>query len=344
MYSAKKYFTCNANLKNIIVCLILLLLVVFFTTPSFLYGQAGFGELNGSISLSSDPKFPGAREVVNFEVTSFSFDLNRSRISWYINGVFSSRDVGKKTFSYTTGKLGSRSVIKAVVESPTRGVFEKTLTIIPANVDLLWEAETYTPPFYKGKGLPSSNNKISITAIPFLASRNGRILNPEDLIYTWKKNETTLLDQSGLGKRNIKIDGPLLFEEDIITVDVSSFDGSINAHEIILIEPHKPQIVFYIKDPLLGTIYEKAVGENFLLTQDEFILRAEPYFFPKKSFNRKELEFVWSVNNQNTEPQKDNELTLRKKSDSAVGSSNIRLRIRDLVNLQQAALGLLVNF
>src|SRR3989344_1173365 len=61
-------------------------------------------------------------------------------------------------------------------------LFLASTTTHAQSVDLLWQGETYTPPFYKGKSLWSNQSRIT-----FFAMTNG-LGNPANLSYKWTKN------------------------------------------------------------------------------------------------------------------------------------------------------------
>ena len=46
-------------------------------------------------------------------------------------------------------------------------IYSLLFTVVNAqSVDLLWQGETYVPPFYKGKSLWSDQSRITLFAIP----------------------------------------------------------------------------------------------------------------------------------------------------------------------------------
>jgi len=320
---------------------ILLFAFFFLATPIGLLGQV-FGEFGGDITLTVSPNFPRANEEVSLELHGFTVDLDRAEISWFLNNKLISIGIGNRTFSFKTDGLGSVSSLLIVVEHPTSGIFRKTQVFRPADVDILWEVDTYVPPFYKGKKMPSSNSPVTLTAMPELRTSRGKKLDPRSLVYTWEQDRVILLNQSGYGKQSITVDGPALFQNTIISLEVSSFDGLIRASKTIFIEPFEPEILFYEKHPLRGILYNNAIIRSFFLPKEEFTLRGEPYFFSSDSFGKVTLDFGWTVNNSTILPTRKNELVLRKEGSG--GSREVRLAIRDLRNLLQSAASILVQF
>src|SRR3990167_10337236 len=66
-------------------------------------------------------------------------------------------------------------------------------------VDLLWQGNSYVPPFYEGRTLWSSQSRITFLAIPHGAG----IGNPANLTYKWTKNGTVLGNINGVGKNTL---------------------------------------------------------------------------------------------------------------------------------------------
>ena len=161
----------------------------------------------------------------------------------------------------------------------------------PATVGIVWEAETYTPPFYKGKALFTNESTIKLVALPnFPGYKAG------DLIYTWKKNTTVLEDQSGLGKNVAEITASVIRTPFDIVLDVSSPDNKYSAETIVSLQPQFPQILLYEDYPALGTWFENALGSQQTINADEMNISAMPYFFSTASRYDTNLNTTWTVN------------------------------------------------
>src|SRR5688572_16598777 len=83
-------------------------------------------------------------------------------------------------------------------------------------VDLLWQAETYTLPFYKGKALWSKESRVKLLAIP----RGPGVGNPLNLTYKWTKNGTVLGNINGVGKNTIAFTDSIISRPQTIQVDI----------------------------------------------------------------------------------------------------------------------------
>lgn len=313
--------------------------LLFAAIPAAAQSLPGFG---GNITLTVTPEFPRAHEEVTVSARGFSVDLDRAEISWLLNGKLEKKAVGGTTFSFRTGALGTTSSLTVVVKG-SQGSFNETISIRPAEVDVLWEAFTYTPPFYKGKSMLSSSGTITATAMPSLVAASGKTLDSAALVYSWEQDGKNLISQSGFGKQSVTIAGPPLFQESLVSVEVSSLDKSIRARETIVLAPVEPKVVFYEKHPLKGVLYARALENTFSLLKEEFILRAEPFFFSKNALKDSVSGFSWLVNNADVLPQKENELTLRHEGEES-GSSRVELTVKNEKKFLQAAASILIRY
>lgn len=257
-------------------------------TPSAIRSASIQGSVVGKVS----PEMPGQNELVTVTLTSTLTNLDSASISWTIDGKLAQSGKGKKVFSFTTGAYGTRTTVTASVTT-TEGVFTiKTWSFRPMLVDLAWEADTYTPPFYRGKALPSTRAGLRV-----VATIQGSSVNPSSLIYRWKKDQKVLSDISGYGKSSAFI--PQAFERGgatSIEVEVTSVDGTFTAKKGILVSAVEPQARLYEERPLEGIIYQRSLGATADAHSNEFTVRVEPYFVPLADWNAKKVLYQWNLN------------------------------------------------
>lgn len=289
--------------------------------------------LRRSIVLNTNPQYPGPREDVVLSLSSASTDLMRANISWYLDGKLKANGIGKTTFVLRTGGVGTENSVRASIKT-AEGIFtDKELVINPAGLDVVWEADTSVPPFYKGKALPIGQSTIKIAALPYFVSGAGKMINPDNLIYSWKDNntDTKLLAASGYGKMVLRRKMSLLLRDENISVSVSSLGNSIGSQKTIIVAPFTSSVLLYEDNPIEGVLYERAVGGQFDLTKDEFSLKAEPYFFPSDDRANGKLSYVWSLNNKEVENNNKDSLVLKQGGGS--GTALVRLVLKDIVSL-----------
>jgi hypothetical protein len=177
-----------------------------------------------NVLVDVSPENPEPNQQVTFQVTSFLSDLDRSTITWLVNGKRASSGTGIRSFTTTMGNVGTKIVVTVVVVTPDGTTVTKTIPLTSANVDLIWEADSYTPPFYQGKALLSQYETVKVVAVPHLG-KDSSTLSPTNLIYTWEKDGRVIGNLSGYGKNTLIIDSSLTLKASTINVTVSNKEG-----------------------------------------------------------------------------------------------------------------------
>ncbi len=209
----------------------------------------------------------------------------------------------------------------------------------PANaqsVDLLWEGESYTPPFYQGGAPWSKQGYISLVAIP-----NG-LGAPRGLNYKWIKNGTVLGSLSGVGKNTLRILDSVLSKPQEFRVEIVSSDDDVLARAAFTIRPRNPELMVYENNPLYGILFHRALSGEYSLTGGEATLSAFPYFFPAESKDAPSLEYVWRSNAR--EDGRGSSITYRR-PEGVSGSTAVSVRVSDSeVLLMPVTSGFLIQF
>jgi len=311
--------------------------LLFSSISLFAHAQIpGFGEV---ILFDVSPENPRPGQVVTVDIESFSVDLDRAgSITWVLNGTVLKRGVGIKKIQFEAGKLGSKSTIDVVVRGTRIGTVTESITITPTEVDLIWEADTYTPPFYKGKALPSSDAEITIVAIPQFITSSGNKIKSSDLIFTWKMDGKVLGSQSGRGKDSVKIKGSKIFSSTLVQVDVSSLNNTLQGYGFEVIASVQPKIVFYENDIIFGMKYENALNGRFSLLNEEINITAHPYFFSGDKRVISDFDYSWRVNDSKVSASSGDEssIVLRQVGEEE-GEASVSLDIQNLNRILQSA-------
>lgn len=331
--------------KKIFIITLSLFLIFTFNEADAQLKTANVNDIKDSSEIILTPAFPGANENVSVRLESFSFDLNSSEIIWAIDGVIKEKGLGKKFFSFKTGSVGSVSFIKAIIQTKEGKTIEKTLVIRPAGVDILWEANSYTPPFYKGKALYGYQSLITVIAVPNIINSEGAKINPDNLTYKWTKNNKVLGDVSGYGKNKFSFSKSILSDPSEIEVEVMSSDKKIKASGSIVLEPVEPKTVIYENNPLYGIIYERAVDGEFKLENNEITLTATPYFFSKEDTSGEKIKYNWNMNGRRINDKQDARQATFRNAEGGKGSARISVDLQnERKELQSARTDVLLNF
>ncbi len=281
---------------------------------------------NEAFIVEFNPENPGPNVSVTSQAISYTFDINRADIAWFLNG---KKSGSGKMFSFRTAAIGSKTTVEVVAITYEGQRLSKSFSFQSAEVDLLWEAATYVPYFYRGKALASNRSAIKVTAFPFgLKSADSK------LIYEWTLNDAKQMDQSGPGKKSFNFIASRS-GDDIVEINVSTPDAGITGTNKLEIITGQPKISFYEEHPLEGPLYQKELGDALNINKPDFIIRAEPYFFSLK--NMLAASYEWTINDKTIPtPQKPNliRLTIPEK---IKGYSTIKLSIQNQKNIFETA-------
>jgi hypothetical protein len=163
-------------------------------------------------------------------------------------------------------------------------------TVPAGNVDLLWQGEVYTPPFYLGRALWGSQSRITVTAIPHTSG------SAASLAYRWSKDGDFLSAVSGAGKRSLSFADSILSRKTTVKVEVLSADGTeVLASGSVTISPRVPELIVVEDNPLYGLMLHRAVGKEFALDESEVSFVALPFFSDLARRTAGEAEYTWST-------------------------------------------------
>lgn len=274
------------------------------------------------------PEEPGPNQQVTIEVNGVGQFLGNSTITWKQDGSVVSSAANQENFSFTTGGIGSPTIIDISINSPTQGNITHEFIFNPSVINLVWEADTYTPLLYKGKSLYSGGSNLKVVAYPTVML--SRALVPASkLSFQWKRNDTPVTASSGLGKNVFSFQGDQLQTEEDISVTV--YSGTVPVGESDIVIPvSSPQVLLYAQDPLRGELLDAAFQGSVPLGQTETTLKAEPYFFSNASVKNSRIQYTWNLNNEETTgPQSAQGLLTLRQTGSGSGSADLSVSIQN---------------
>lgn len=325
VHSRKKHWCIIETMKNSAISLIFICLSFLFFVPIAALGQSfGGGE---ELSVTLTPERPGAFQTVTVEVESSLVDLSRSTVRWFRNGKVIQAGTGEKRFTFRTDALGSVTNLGISAETLDGRIFNKDIAVRPAEVTLLWQSSSYTPPFYKGKALFPFQGTVTVAAIPFFVNEAGERFDARELVYTWKEDGTVIGDASGYGNSLFAFRGAVPMREKTITVEVATQDNALLAAAEIIVPPVAPRLLLYENHPLYGIRFERAQTSPFSLEGDEVRLSAVPYFFEILSRASRDIAYDWQANFQPLPSEKSPDITLRRVSERS-GTATVSLEAR----------------
>ena len=312
---------------------ILFVLSVFvITTPVF--AQLGQTDLN----LNLSPENPGSNQTVTASITSYSANLNSATITWVINGKTIKKAVGETSFQFVTGNPNATTNLSVIARTSGGETLSQSVILKPANVDLIWQTDSYTPPFYKGKAMYSHQNKITFIALPHITNSNGAEIGAKNLIYKWSNNGTVIDPLSGYGKDTYTIVGSIISRPLNIEVSVTSPSSGGTALAEARVAPTEPVVLFYKKNPLYGMEFQNALsGEVALLDSKEITVVGVPFFFGTRDLYAPELSYKWSVNGVSIDEDTTQTTRVFRQPEGIGGTSNISLSVENSDKILQFA-------
>lgn len=297
-----------------------------------------------SIFTDIIPETPGAFQDVTIKLKSYSYNLLGSKITWTVDGGVVLSDTGAISYSFKTKDVGKATNI--VITILTGGeTIQKGISIQPQNVDMLWEApDSYVPPFYKGKALPSTEGQVRVVAFPIVKSSNGTPVKTNDFIYKWSKDFSYIQNASGYNKQAFSLTSSYFNDQETVSVEIVGISQQYKAQKTIKIKASSPKVVFYKEDPDWGIYYNKALGRNTSITTGTSIIAA-PYNFSPKNPTSPFIRYTWLINDKTvrkTGPS--NKLSLQIGSTSESNLAKIDLSLENTSKLfQKASHYLVVN-
>jgi hypothetical protein len=274
---------------------IFVFLFLLITLPSLTLAQntdvLSADDIIGSTNFSVVPSSPspGEKVIVTIEGSGINFDT--ALLTWSVNGQNIKSGYGAKEISFVVGQIGSNSVVRLKIVADGK-TYDRSITIVPGDIDLLWQGNSYIPPFYKGRSLWVMQGEFIVTAIPHGVSSNGLEYDPKSLVYKWFTDDVAYADKSGYGKNSYSfIESGLALPKEI-GVEVYKDDNLIG-RKYITVSPNVPLVLVYENNPLQGFLFNSEVSNNYILNKSELTLGAFPYYFTADTKDDYGLSYKW---------------------------------------------------
>jgi hypothetical protein len=290
--------------------------ILFFTTPA-VHAQTLPGQ---GLGLLATPEFPTPHSPVEVSLNDYSIDTAGADVSWYVNGVEKVDSRNERTIQVLAGDLGKKTSVRVVLTRSGVAGLSATTSFVPTQVDLILEANTYVPDFYRGRALPSPESSARAIALV----HDGTTAPLTAYTYKWSEDGEVLFGGPVKGKSSIDITVSR-FKGKTLTVDVSNGDGVAVGRQTLYLEATQPQILFYEHCPLRGLL-EKAIVGPLPFIGEEISVYGEPFFLHTNVADS-EVDFSWEIDGTptNVTSESPNAITLRQVGGG--GGAEIGLRI-----------------
>ena len=315
-------------------------LLVFLVFPAgLIHAQIAVPSTDGRITISMTPENPVPNGYVRLSALSSTIDMERSDVTWYADNTLIAQGIGQTEADVSAGPLGSEVVVAVVAQSADGMVASGQAFIRPTELDLLWESDSYTPPFYKGRVLPSAGTKIRAQAIANLKLPDGTLVPESGIAYTWRRNGSVIQTASGRGRSFAVFPAPALFGTDLIEVEAVSADGMLAGKTAVRIPSVEPVLLLYEDHPLFGILYGKALGQAATVKDAEVTFAAVPYFAEAVSPDDSQLAYNWTVNGERVPADYIRPSAVTINSEGSSGSARLALSLTRARNWNMKAEG-----
>jgi hypothetical protein len=262
----------------------------FFMTPSAAAQSFNLG--GGSLNLIVSPDSPKPYSPITVSIDDYSIDTLGSTITWYVDGEELANSKNERSVSLETGALGTPQEISVLITNPKSPAFSVRKMVTPIAIDIILESDTYTPYFYKGRALPSTEATVRAIAVV----HDGTELPDTRYTYKWTLNDSVLYGGPVLGKNVASFTMPH-YDGARLTVEVLNKDSEFVGKKSFTFGPTTPEMHFYENSVLRGLSQKETLGE-YALTREETTIFAEPYFMNVSSIDTSLTDILWKINNE----------------------------------------------
>jgi hypothetical protein len=304
-----------------------ILVSLFFTIQANQTSFAQIPDLANPLEIVLYPENPDPESKVSVSLKSYSIDVNSSDISWYVDGKLEKKGKGELNLEAVSPALGKKMTISVEALSSNGRLFTSRISIIPTDLDILWETDGYTPPFYQGKSLYVSQGTVYLTAEPQFKTQSGKMIDPADLTYKWKLGSQVMASQSGRGKRKITLEGNALLKPVGATVEVTALEYGLKAEKGISLEPIDQEVVLYENNPLYGILWNKALEFPVNLINREIEILVEPFNFSTQNLKTGDISYEWFIGNREYPELKNNKSVTLRPKEKTQGNSNVKVEV-----------------
>ncbi len=296
----------------------------------------GSGQLVGTveeIEFIIDPQFPRPGQSISVKIQALGIDLNTARITWWNAGAVVHSGVGASVLNnFVLRNDGLPENFRVVIQKSDSGVIEKSFQIHPADVDIIFESNTYVPPFYQGKPQYSHNSVIKFIAIPTVLDQNGRLMKSSEFRYRWYVNNKIVQESQLVGKNYFYFEDDFSNRPIRVSVDVESLNSDFRTLRGVSVSPIDPEIILYEESVVYGPIFERAISSNISTKAREINIRAVPFYFSPD----RNIVYNWSMGGNRLENFVNNIVTFRAVNDEPV-LSNLAVLISNPAKIGQSA-------
>ncbi len=260
-----------------------------------LVSMAQFEKMGASgPSIQLTPAYPAPGQKVTATLTSVR-QLGTHYVTWTLDGVVVQQSAGGVTYTFTAGPAGTRLNLSAVATDESSATISAQKSVSINDAFIVWEAQTYTPPLFRGRGLMSPGSTVTAMVIPNIYDNTGTLYDPKKLVYTWRVDAGAKPHAVGTGLTSVSIKNERLFKTLRVSVNIQTAGGTVVATVFTEIPPVQPEVLLYEDNKLLGTQYAHSLRGEYQLSASEVTVLSEPYYMSTSARDAENLQYVWQI-------------------------------------------------
>ena len=307
------------TLKPVSVATLLLFSLCFTLSlliPKVMHAQS-FLSGNTGLRLIVSPEFPTPHTGVTVTIDDYSIETLGSTITWYVDGKEVAGVTNERSISVTTGALGKKTEVRALVTNAKTPAFSATQSITPTVVDVILESDTYVPSFYAGRALPSKESSVKALAVV----HDGTTLSDNRYSFKWTLNDEVLHGGPVTGKSSTNFTMPR-YDGGRLTVEVFNTDSVLVGRKTLILNPIELEMHFYENSPLRG-LSQKEIKDTYALTREEVTIYGEPYFMNTNIISPSLVDVVWEINGEKVQSSTETPNTITLKRVGEAGDAQV---------------------
>lgn len=235
---------------------------------------------------------------------------------------------------YNMSKISLAALFLAVLGFTTLPTVEAQNTNDQAFVDIVVEPQTYVPPHYTGRPLPTGGSRVRLIA---LVEEPG-VTDPSDYRYTWRMGGRVIGGGVIEGRNTLFIDIPNT-QPGQVSVEVARLGAGVVGSDTATLPTVETKMMFYPIHPLYG-LQAGALTNTISLTSGNRAVQAAPYYLPLEAFSsHAETVYEWKIDRRNI--PNTNQLNIDLQRNQLRDGASLDLRIFNRSNWQHGAQGTL---
>jgi len=288
--------SCRDVVRSVMAYTVVLIVFVL-SMATAAHAQDASSAVGSSIDLV--PQYPQENEVVRATLNTYYIDLKTALVTWRVDGEVVLQGYGARTYSFTTGAVGSINAVEVTATAPDGRTVSARVSVAPSDVAVVWEGDTYVPPLYQGRAFFTPGSSVRLYAVPSVPRTATALYDPSELFYEWSIGRTPI--DGGRGKQSITISDLREFNNLSVVLMIKDPGGNVRLVRVIEVPTQYPKLYYYIDNRLYGLLREQALKNTYTMSTNDELLVAEPYFIAAKGRADEHLGYEWKVGAQTLE-------------------------------------------